>query len=248
LLNLATGAALRCTRAALSQGGRKDCGPSARLGGSIRELPGLLNAADDVEREPRARRGVCTREPRRAAYVPRMSTRVFAFLAVLLCAARAFGAEVGIEFAGVMGASSDVRVALTNKASGSTQWVPLGATFAGYTVTSYDAKTDMLVVAKDGQQFRLPLKQAKVVAGAAKPPAQVERAILNNLRQLAAAADQYYLENGKTSATCDDLVGPTKYVKSLTSVDGENYRALQFAQGKPLVVTTSSGYSISYSP
>lgn len=172
-------------------------------------------------------------------------------LAVLLAAAsvgRLLGADVGIEFAGVLGGGKDTRVALKNKATGSTQWVPVGGTYAGYSIVSYEARADVLVVKKDGEEFRLPLRSARVAAGTAKAPPALERAVLNNLRQLAAAADQFYLENGKTSATYDDLVGATKYVKVVNPLDGENYRSIQFAQGRPLSVTTASGYSISYKP
>jgi type IV pilus assembly protein PilA len=62
----------------------------------------------------------------------------------------------------------------------------------------------------------------------------LEKAVINNLRQLSAAAEQYYLETGTTSATYDDLVGPTKYIREITSVGGENYRTLVFKSGRPL--------------
>jgi type IV pilus assembly protein PilA len=63
-----------------------------------------------------------------------------------------------------------------------------------------------------------------------------EKAVTNNLRQLAAAADQYYLETGKTSATYADLVGPQKYIRQINPVAGEDYRSLIFKQGAPLRV------------
>jgi hypothetical protein len=171
------------------------------------------------------------------------------WLAVLFMGVASMSAaEIGIEFSGVLGTGQDMRVALTNTATGTSDWVVIGKAFAGYTVESYDAKTDTVTVAKEGKQHRLPLKQAKVRTGAAKPPPDVEKAILNNLRQLCAAADQFYLENGKTSVTYDELVGPTKYVKVIEPRDGENYRAIVFAQGKPLKVTTSGGYTMSYDP
>jgi type IV pilus assembly protein PilA len=71
-------------------------------------------------------------------------------------------------------------------------------------------------------------------------------AVTNNLRMLAAAADQYYLEHGATSATYDDLVGPDKYVKSVTPVAGEDYRSLKFVQGRPLRILLADGRVISY--
>lgn len=69
-----------------------------------------------------------------------------------------------------------------------------------------------------------------------------EKAVLNNLRQLSAAADQYYLENGVGAATLDDLVGPedTKYIKRIQPVGGEDYRRMTFKQGEPLEVFVPS--------
>jgi type IV pilus assembly protein PilA len=64
--------------------------------------------------------------------------------------------------------------------------------------------------------------------------ASQEKAVINNLRQLAAAADQYYLEKGVTTARIEDLVGPGKYLRRINPVDGEDYRTLVFQQGKPL--------------
>ena len=75
-----------------------------------------------------------------------------------------------------------------------------------------------------------------------------DKAITNNLRQLAAAADQYYLENGVDSTTYDKLVGPGKFVKQIQTIAGENYRTLKFKQGEPLSVRTSDGRVIKYDP
>ena len=49
------------------------------------------------------------------------------------------------------------------------------------------------------------------------------KAITNNLRQLASAADQYFLENGATSVSTSELVGTDKYIKSVDQVAGETY-------------------------
>lgn len=78
-----------------------------------------------------------------------------------------------------------------------------------------------------------------------------EKAVMNNLRQLAAAADQYYLENGKNAATFDDLVGPepAKYIKRIQPVGGEDYRQLTFKQGEPFVIFVPSlGREVRYEP
>lgn len=78
--------------------------------------------------------------------------------------------------------------------------------------------------------------------------ASQEKAVLNNLRQLSAAADQYYLENGKSEATLEDLVGPDKFVKVLRPVAGEDYSTLVFRQGEPLSVRLSNGRVVNYGP
>jgi hypothetical protein len=156
--------------------------------------------------------------------------------------------ETGLEFAGVLGGGKDIRIALTRKSGGVTQWVAVGSRYAGYHVSGYDANADVVVLEKDGRTFRLALRQGKPAGAGVKHTPEIERAILNNLRQLAAAADQFYLENGKNSTSYEELVGPTKYVKSISPLNGENYRAIQFAQGKVITVTTASGHSVSYSP
>jgi type IV pilus assembly protein PilA len=65
---------------------------------------------------------------------------------------------------------------------------------------------------------------------------------------LAAAADQHYLENGVTTASYSDLVGPTRYIKVLNSVAGEDYRALRFRQGQTLRVRLPDGRTVEYTP
>ncbi len=52
-----------------------------------------------------------------------------------------------------------------------------------------------------------------------------DKAVLNNLRQLSSAADQYFLEKGVTSVNSTDLVGTdtTQYIKQIQTVAGETY-------------------------
>lgn len=54
-----------------------------------------------------------------------------------------------------------------------------------------------------------------------------DKAVLNNLRQLSSAADQYFLEKGVTSVGSADLVGTnsTQYIKQIQTVAGETYSA-----------------------
>lgn len=73
-----------------------------------------------------------------------------------------------------------------------------------------------------------------------------QKAVLNNLRQLAAAADQFYLENGVDHTTFDQIVGPDKYVKRIVPVVGEDYSKLVFKTGLPLVVRLPDGRVVRY--
>ena len=75
-----------------------------------------------------------------------------------------------------------------------------------------------------------------------------DKAVLNNARQLSAGADQYYLENGVSTVTIFDLLGPTSYVKALNSVAHETYPA-GFSQGTTITITSVAGTrTITYSP
>ena len=70
--------------------------------------------------------------------------------------------------------------------------------------------------------------------------ASQDKAVLNNARQLAAGADQYYLENGVTTVVRDNLVGPTNYVKFLNLVANETYPSV-FTVGIPMTVLGVAG-------
>lgn len=72
--------------------------------------------------------------------------------------------------------------------------------------------------------------------------ASQEKAIINNLRQLSAAADQHMLENGTALASYSQLVGPNKYIRSLKPVAGEDYTGVVIHSDDASVsVTTSAG-------
>src|SRR5258706_16485102 len=75
-----------------------------------------------------------------------------------------------------------------------------------------------------------------------------DKAVLNNARQLSAAADQYFLENGVSSVTQSALIGPTSYVKALNLVAQETYPD-GFTQGQTITITGVAGQrTITYSP
>ena len=75
-----------------------------------------------------------------------------------------------------------------------------------------------------------------------------DKAVLGNVRQLAAAADQYYLENAVTAVAITSLVGPTNYLKALHTVAGESYPAT-FVHGRVITATGIGGArTVTYAP
>ena len=70
--------------------------------------------------------------------------------------------------------------------------------------------------------------------------ASQDKTVLNNMRQLGAAADQYFLENGTSTAAITSLVGSSAYVKALNTVANETYPA-SYTQGTPITVTGIAG-------
>ena len=75
-----------------------------------------------------------------------------------------------------------------------------------------------------------------------------DKAVLNNARQLSAAADQYYLENGVSTVTLGALVGSAAYVKALNLVANETYPS-GFSQGETITILGVAGVrTITYAP
>jgi type IV pilus assembly protein PilA len=70
--------------------------------------------------------------------------------------------------------------------------------------------------------------------------ASQDKAVINNARQLAAAADQYMMENGVSSVSFDNLVGPTNYVKAFNMVSNETYPS-GFTQAVPITIMGVGG-------
>ncbi len=70
-----------------------------------------------------------------------------------------------------------------------------------------------------------------------------EKAVTNNLRQIASAADQYFLENGVNEVSVDKLVG--EYIRELTPVAGESYEGMLIRAGEDISVTLEDGSVIS---
>ena len=117
----------------------------------------------------------------------------------------------------------------------------------------------------EGEMSRMTAASAKAAAPspAAPPPEAApisvaalqairrtsqQKAILNNLRQIAAARDQFILENARPPASLDELVGEKKYIKRMTPVAGETYAGLALGQGGALSVTSTVGMTVTYDP
>jgi type IV pilus assembly protein PilA len=75
-----------------------------------------------------------------------------------------------------------------------------------------------------------------------------DKAVLNNARQLSAAADQYYLENGVSSVASSNLVGAANYVKAINTVANETYPD-GYSQGTTITILGVAGArTITYAP
>ena len=78
--------------------------------------------------------------------------------------------------------------------------------------------------------------------------ASQDKAVLNNARQMSAAADQYYLEAGASYANSKDLIGATNYVKALNTVASETYPT-DYTQGVTITISNvANARTITYSP
>ena len=65
------------------------------------------------------------------------------------------------------------------------------------------------------------------------------KAVTNNLRQLSSAAQQYFLENGVTTVTSAQLVGPDLYIKVINTVTSTDaYQSPILATDTQIVATT----------
>jgi LysM repeat protein len=175
---------------------------------------------------------------------------------IFFIASFGFAAEPIIEFRGVMVGDGATKLSLVDKSSDTTRWVEVGQVFLGYTVKGYDVKTETATLTRMGKDYQIRINTSKIEEAPNEPisatvlPLEIVHAIRNNLRQISAASDQFFLETGKKTVTLAELVGPTKYIKELKTYDGENYNSLQLSQGtvESLKVTTQSGLVVSMEP
>jgi hypothetical protein len=77
---------------------------------------------------------------------------------------------------------------------------------------------------------------------------EVQQAALNNLRQIDAARKQHVFDKGQPAGSITDLVGRLSYIKTVRSVDGEDYSKLSMNPADPLTVTTPDGIEVTFDP
>lgn len=75
-----------------------------------------------------------------------------------------------------------------------------------------------------------------------------ETAVLNNLRQISSASEQYFLEYGVDEVAIEKLIGPDAYIRDLESYAGESYDGLILRPGETISVTLGNGETVSYDP
>ena len=156
------------------------------------------------------------------------------------------GAEPQFQFSGYMIEGGRARFALKDRKAGESSWLELGQQFQGYLLRSFSKETDTLFLRKNGAEFELRLSTARVDSQVPMLSAENEEKIFQNLRILAAAADQYFVERKVVVSSYEDLVGPEKYVKGeLVPIAGEIYRSINFASEK-MEVVTATGHKVSY--
>ena len=72
-----------------------------------------------------------------------------------------------------------------------------------------------------------------------------KKSIQNNIRQLTAAADQYFTDKGTTTVDVfAELVGTDKYIKTLSNTG--NTAGNQAGESYPTVLTQGSSYSVTW--
>ena len=155
------------------------------------------------------------------------------FVAPALLASLALeAAPVRLVFSGIDASAQPARASLLNPATKESAWVAVGGSFAGCEVRAYDAQKQSLTLARGSETWEIALEGIPAAAPAlsAEETERITRQVTNNLRQISAASEQYFLEQGVTTVRLDQLVGPDKYIRELKPADGEDYSKLKLEQ------------------
>jgi LysM repeat protein len=100
------------------------------------------------------------------------------FSAMLACLLFSSLAAAAVEFTGVLVSANATKFSLRDTtAQGVSPWLALGDSFAGYTLSSYDTKTEMLLLVKGEEKLSLHLTPGKVVDAPPAPSRPNEHAL-----------------------------------------------------------------------
>lgn len=111
--------------------------------------------------------------------------------------------------------------------------------FAGY---SYKQMAMVLPVAVVGGVSAMAIPAFQKVRTTSQ-----EKAVRNNLRQIASAGQQYMLETGENRVTMAELLGPDKYITELIPVAGESYDDIVITfETYTISVILANGQIVSY--
>lgn len=91
-----------------------------------------------------------------------------------------------------------------------------------------------------------PLPTENITLGMARW--EIQQASLNNLRQIDAGRRQFQLEKGRIAGSIHDLIGRGGYIKTMRTVNGEDYAKVSMNPADPLTVTTPNGIEVTYDP
>lgn len=120
-----------------------------------------------------------------------------------------------------------------------------------------DAANMQLTAAKaqlEASNAKYAETKAAAVAAPAKnlsiglTPRELKQEIMNNLRQISAARDQFRLENNSYPGSVATLVGDTSYIRRIRTAAGEDYSNLSMGDNQVLTVTTPDGTAVTYDP
>jgi hypothetical protein len=111
---------------------------------------------------------------------------------------------------------------------------------------SAEASRRTEAIARLGAQHAAP--QAPKGAALGVTHGQQQQAMLNYLRQIFAARDQFQLENNRPPTSIQELVGADKYIREIIPLDGEDYSSVNLQPGQLLTVTSASGVTVTYDP
>jgi type IV pilus assembly protein PilA len=107
----------------------------------------------------------------------------------------------------------------------------------------------------DGRIVRYPLGAAdssprpeRTSEQAPAPDDPLAQAMVHNLQALNDAANKYYADHDATTTTFEMLVGPGKYLPSITPVANEDYRSLLFKKDRPLRLYLKDGRVVTFPP